>query len=83
MAVAVVVVTIVLVVVVVVVLARQGSPGRLSEERGSTAPRSGSGPDLASGPDVVERPAGPGAEAMDADPSGGRDAPPDEDDAPR
>ena len=54
MAVAVVVATVVIVVAVVAVLLRQGSVGRLSEEHGR--------PDR--GRDVVDRPAGPGAEAM-------------------
>jgi hypothetical protein len=54
MAVAVVVATVVIVVAVVVVLLRQGSVGRLSEERGRRD----------RGHDVVDRPGGPGAEAM-------------------
>lgn len=54
MAVAVVVATLVIVVAVVVVLLRQGSVGRLSEEDGRPH----------RGRDVVDRPAGPAAEAM-------------------
>jgi hypothetical protein len=60
MAIAVVIATAVLVGLVIVVLARQGSVGRLSEEDGTKDPQS----------DVVERPAGPGAEAMDTDAPG-------------
>jgi hypothetical protein len=80
MTVAVIALTVLAVVVVVVVLARQGSVGRLSEEWGSTSPRSTSDVDIAPTPDVVERPAGPGAEAMDRDPSARRDVPPGEGD---
>jgi hypothetical protein len=66
MAIAVVVATVVLVVLVVVVLARQGSVGRLSEEESTKHPQS----------DVVERPAGPGAEAMGTDAPGQPVTPP-------
>ncbi|HEX6423030.1 MAG TPA: hypothetical protein VFZ79_06090 [Acidimicrobiales bacterium] len=60
MAVAVVVATVVIVVAVVVVVLRQGSVGRLSEERGRRD----------RGRDVVDRPGGPGAEAMRPGPPG-------------
>ena len=54
MTVAVVVAAVVLLVIGVAVLARQGSVGRLSQEAGGDDP----------GDHVVERPAGPDAEAM-------------------
>jgi len=60
MAVAIVVATVVVVVAVAVVLFRQGSPGRLSEEYGRDRERS----------DVVDRPGGPGTEAMNPDTPG-------------
>lgn len=60
MAVAVVVATVVIVIAVVVVLLRQRSVGRLSEEHGRRD----------RGRDVVDRPAGPGAEAMRPGPPG-------------
>ncbi|HEX6419179.1 MAG TPA: hypothetical protein VFZ77_11825 [Acidimicrobiales bacterium] len=56
MALAIVIATVVVVVAVAVVLFRQGSPGRLSEEHGRDDGRA----------DVVDRPGGPGAEAMNA-----------------
>lgn len=62
MEIAVVVVTVVLVVAVVAVLARQGSPGRLSEEDGHPRPSH-----------VDDRPAGPDAEAMRPEPPGQSD----------
>lgn len=59
MAAAVVIATVVVTIAVVFVLLRQGSVGRLSEEDGHPARDH-----------VVERPAGPDAEAMHADPPG-------------
>jgi len=61
MATVVVVAAVVLTVVVIAVLLKQGSVGRLSEEAGHP-PRDA----------VVERPAGPDAEAMHPDPPGRR-----------
>jgi hypothetical protein len=63
---AVVIVTVVAVIVLVVVLVRQGSVGRLSEENGRGHPQD----------DVMERPAGPGAEAMRTDEPGQPVTPP-------
>lgn len=60
MATTVVVLSVIAVVIVVVVVLRQGSVGRLSDEDGRRPPRD----------QVVERPAGPDAEAMDPDPPG-------------
>ena len=84
MATVVVVATMVLVVAVIMVLARQGSVGKLSEERsiperraddqgepGGPSTRQGSGDQWS---DVMERPAGPDAESMSPDPPG--DTPP-------
>ena len=60
MATAVVIAAVVATIVVIAVLWRQGSPGRLSDEHGRRPPRD----------HVVERPAGPDAEAMHPDPPG-------------
>lgn len=68
MAVAVVLITIVAVVVLAVVVVRQGSVGRLSDEEGRPDPQRS----------VVERPAGPGAEAMNAEEAGRPDTAPPE-----
>jgi hypothetical protein len=80
MATVVVVATVVIVVAVIVVLARQGSPGKMSEERsvpdrraddqgepGAPTTRQRSGDQWS---DVMERPAGPDAESMSPDPPG-------------
>jgi hypothetical protein len=77
MAIAITIATVVVVIVLAVVLARQGTPGRLSDEAGRRPRRA----------DVVERPAGPDAEPMapgpperpaDTRPPGGTAAWPDE-----
>jgi hypothetical protein len=88
MATVVVVTTVVLVVVVVVVLARQGSAGKLSEERSVPEPRADDrgepgGPNGHQGnsdqwSEVMERPAGPDAESMSAGPPGDPTPPPED-----
>lgn len=82
----VVVATVVIVVAVIVVLARQGSAGKLSEQRsvperraddqgepGGRGTRQGS---VDQWSDVMERPAGPDAESMSPDPRGDPTPPP-------
>jgi hypothetical protein len=86
MATVVVVATVVIVVAMIVVLARQGSVGKVSEERsvperraddqsepGGPSTRQGSGDQWS---DVTERPAGPDAESMSPDPPGDPTPPP-------
>jgi hypothetical protein len=79
MAIAVVIATVVAVVVLCTVLARQGSVGKLSEEDGKPDQRRPDGGNPAGGGSqgsrpqrsgVMERPAGPDAEAMNPDPVG-------------
>ena len=86
MATVVVVATVVIVVAVIVVLARQGSVGRMSEERSVPERRADDqgepgGPSTGQGSghqwsDVMERPAGPDAESMSPDPPGEATPPP-------
>ena len=88
MATVVVVATVVIVVAMIVVLARQGSVGKLSEERSVPERRADDqsepgGPSTGSGDqwsDVTERPAGPDAESMSPDPPGDPTPPPPPDD---